>query len=203
MNEQIMVTQNQNGQLAALDQTQLFALYQNSHEGWRQCDVYAWPQMRSAVSIRDAINDLANRFNNCRIVVSQKISGIAFQTLDKLGFDIIESQTVSDAFFEDVIKEMSMPHDDEQDIPREPVSPQDDGHYFFDLIKLQKAYPDISSKKALKDFMEQKTFMSLELVCSHLPPWMEAVMSQRGLGYSVQPKDASACKVLIVKNRCK
>ncbi len=54
-----------------------------------------------------------------------------------------------------------------------PVETQTPGIYFLDLAQLQKECPEISSKKALLPFFSNTPFLELQLVCAHIPPWLE------------------------------
>jgi len=47
------------------------------------------------------------------------------------------------------------------------------GVFRLDLAALQAAHPEMSSKRALRAFWEQKPFIELRLHCDHIPPWIE------------------------------
>ena len=54
-----------------------------------------------------------------------------------------------------------------------PVETQTPGIYFLDLGQLQTECPEVSSKKALLPFLSNTPFLELQLVCAHIPPWLE------------------------------
>ncbi|MFA9380069.1 MAG: Fe-only nitrogenase accessory AnfO family protein, partial [Acetanaerobacterium sp.] len=53
-----------------------------------------------------------------------------------------------------------------------PTPSDGDGRYFLDLIALQNEHPEVSSKQVLLPFLESTPFFQLDLVCTHLPPWL-------------------------------
>ncbi|HOV41162.1 MAG TPA: Fe-only nitrogenase accessory AnfO family protein, partial [Oscillospiraceae bacterium] len=67
--------------------------------------------------------------------------------------------------------------------------------YYFDLAALQEKFPEISSKKALSQFFEETPFLELELVCTHLPPWIES------LGYDITFKKQNEKTVAVIKKK--
>ena len=184
MKKQIIVTLNRTGVLVPFANTEHFVLFEKRQADWHPADEWEYkPGHTDAAAIRETISTMASRFEDCRIIVSQKVLGIPYQMLDKTGFSIFEVDTVSDRLLDDIVKDVSQSQAIADQPPAEPQSSHGDGHYYFDLVRLQRAYPEISSKRALMGFMSSADFVSLELICDHLPPWMEDVMSARGLQY--------------------
>lgn len=184
MKKQIIATLNEAGVLVPLADTEHFVLFEKRRANWHPVDEWEYKRGHTdAAAIRETISTMASRFEDCRIIVSQKVLGIPYQMLDKTGFSIFEVDTVSDQLLDDIIEDVAKSQAIVDRPPVKPRSPHNDGHYYFDLFRLQKAYPEISSKRALMGFMSGADFVSLELICDHLPPWMEDVMSARGLQY--------------------
>ena len=197
MKKQVIATMNMAGELVPYADTQRFVLYQREEAQWQPSDLFEPQQTSGVQALRNIIVALAERFE-CRVIVSQKVVGIAYQTLNKSGFAIFEAEAVTDELLDGIIHDVLSAQAAQDNPPQEPVSPQNDGNYFLDLTRLQKAYPEVSSKQALRDFMQNAAFLSLELVCDHLPPWMEAMMKERGIEYRLQREDGVS-KIFISK----
>ncbi len=183
--KQIIVTLDKDGALTPLLQTHTFVLYLKNRAQWHRDESFELTgQMTDAAAIREIISAVAQHYQDSRIIISRKVTGIAYQTLDKAGFSIFEADEISDELFnsamDDVMNSQIIP----ESPPMEPQSPKGDGHFVFDLVRLQKAYPQVSSKKALMAFITATDFLTLELVCDHLPPWLEEQMKVRGFRYS-------------------
>lgn len=200
MNKQIIVTLDKDGALATLLQTRVFTLYHKSKAQWHNASSFELAGgMTDATLIRETVDALAKRYPDCRIIVSKRVSGVAFQMLNKTGFSIFETDEISDELFnnalDDVMKSQVIP----ESPPMEPKAPNGDGHFVFDLVRLQKAYPQVSSKKALMAFIAAADFITLELICDHLPPWMEEMMEARGYRYSRRSKTTGIMSYFIEK----
>ena len=197
----IVVTLGADGTLAEFAETQRFVLFERKQAQWRETESCERDgRMDDAQAIRRTASWLASRFESCRIILSRKVSGIAYQTLGKSGYSIFEADDVSGGLLDDIIKDVLASRAEPDLVPMEPQSPLGDGHYFFDLARLQKAYPEITSKRALMGFMTGDDFLSLELVCDHLPPWMDEVLSARGYNYKRKSEGGDVAKYTIVKN---
>ncbi|HWQ74586.1 MAG TPA: Fe-only nitrogenase accessory AnfO family protein [Syntrophomonas sp.] len=204
MNKQIIAALDGEGRLAAFTQAQCLVLWRKTEAQWRPdsgCDVAERPE--SAETIKNMVDDLAEKFADCHIIVAQKVSGLAYQLLNKKGYAIFEAEEISgellDGIMQDILQAQAVP-----DLPpREPVSPQNDGNFYFDLVRLQKAFPEISSKMALQNFIRNVNFMSLELICDHLPPWMEQAMADRSLEYCARRDEAGVNRIFITRRMCR
>ena len=200
MKKQIILTLGTDGEFAPFSETERFTLYQKEMARWHEAESFEQPvQIQTANTIRETVVALAARFPDCRIIVSRKVAGIAYQTLDKSGYSIFEADSMSDGLLNSILKDVLEIRAEPDLPPTEPQSPLGNGHYYFDLARLQKAYPEISSKRALMGFMTSADFLSLELVCDHLPPWMDDVMTSRGYGYSRKSRAEDAAVYTIVK----
>lgn len=168
---------------------------------WRASRQLPWQLgIGSPAALRDGLRALATELAGCRILLCTKISGIAYQELTKAGIALFEAKELSDGLLDDILQDVqnrSMPPAPCQDAPKTPVSPKGDGHYSFDLIAAQLADPELSSKRALRGFLENQDFLSLELVCDHLPPWAEEVLARRSLYHSIQPRPQGGLHIRI------
>lgn len=204
MNKQIITVLDGEGRLTAFTQAQRLVLWRKTEAQWRPdsgCDVPERPG--SAEAVKNIIDDLAEKFAECHIIVAQKVSGLAYQLLNKKGYAIFEADEISgellDGIMQDILQARAVP-----DLPpREPVSPQNDGNFYFDLVRLQKAFPEVSSKMALQNFIRNVNFMSLELICDHLPPWMEQAMADHGLEYRPRRDEDGVNRILITRRTCR
>ena len=57
------------------------------------------------------------------------------------------------------------------------------GRYYISIREIQGKRPEVSSKQVLRSFVQHGTFSELEIVCDHVPPWIE--MDAERLGYEL------------------
>ena len=181
-----------------MNQPGKIVVYERSGDGWSTIDDFPFQSAYDSVGLRSALRVMADRLDTCLILVSKKVEGIAYQELNRLGFSIFEAEQINDSVLDGVIRDILESEKKENPAtPKAPYSPMQDDHFLLDLVKLQEVYPDISSKKAFRSFLENETFLSLTLLCAHLPPWVNEVAGQRGLSVREEHLPAGTVRVTI------
>lgn len=152
------------------------AIYEKK-EIWRKSETYpltpitvpSIPQIRLEASKRLLLLD------NCRAVAASGLSGIPYSVFTARGLPIFTIDHLAEAILDSILADVA---EAEDHIPLEggtsahPIPTREEGVYTIDLAALQIEHPDISSKMALMDFLENIPFMELVLRCQHLPPWI-------------------------------
>lgn len=202
MGLKIAVLTDKKGETADFYQRCEVALFERAQGRWKETGrfIHEAPPETTPAAIRDAVKELMERLGNCRIIAGRSISGLAYQILNRTGYDIFEIPYIDQRMLDAVLREWQSAREQAQktaDIPREPVSPQNDGIYYLDLVQLQEHFPEISSKQALRPFLETKSFVRLELTCFHMPPWLEESLLSRGLQARITGQEANRCTVIL------
>jgi Fe-only nitrogenase accessory protein AnfO len=155
--------------------------------------------------IRDSVRSLILELGNCSMVVSTSIAGIPYYVFDRMGFSVFEANLLSCELLDDLLREVELEqrHIREEGTATEPVPLDDEGRWFMDLISLQEKHPEISSKQALRPFLQKKNFFELKLLCTHFPPWMELDISTMHLGYAIESNKNGQLEVVISHILCK
>jgi len=114
----------------------------------------------------------------CNVLAGGSLVGIPFSVFDRAGKHIFEIGAVNDEIFDGIIDDL---HSADADAAAKekiindakPIETSTPGVYFLDLIALQKEFPEVTSKKAMMDFLRDTPLIELHLVCKHIPPWIE------------------------------
>lgn len=158
-------------------------IFTKSDDKWGVTDTCgvpeAWPQDLAA--FRTEIRSLVERIlkdTDCKAVAGGEFSGIAFNELDRAGLHIFSISAVSDGTLDGIVSDIEKNNEasrikEQIILDAKPVETSVPGVWYLDLIALQTQYPDISSKKAMQEFVQTVPFLELHLVCNHVPPWME------------------------------
>ena len=114
----------------------------------------------------------------CDVLAGGTLVGIPFSVFDRAGLHIFEISAIDDTVLDGIVEDVqsaSAAVVAREKIIREarPVETATPGVYFLDLIALQREYPEVTSKKAMMDFLKDTPFLELRLVCKHVPPWIE------------------------------
>jgi Fe-only nitrogenase accessory protein AnfO len=205
--DQIAVLLNKKSEIATLeDFTELVVFDKNEMEWISIKSISACIDFSKGLSsIRENFQRLATQLGDCKIIVGRTISGIGYRTFDKMGFDIFEiaefTVDILDKILLDVKNSFTLSISQNSllnnDIPVETNIP---GIYFLDLIAVQKRNPQISSKQMLQPFLNKTPFIRLDVVCAHIPPWIEKLVEDNKIELEVDKIDEQ--KVSIIKVCC-
>ncbi|TYQ16501.1 UNVERIFIED_CONTAM: Fe-only nitrogenase accessory protein AnfO [Acetivibrio alkalicellulosi] len=162
---------------------------------------------KGMADVRIKIEELVARLNSCRVIAGLKFAGVAYNVLDKAGFSIIEvdfkTEDVLDYILE-MIKREELQRESENslnEIPK-PIQTETEGEYFINLIEAQKKQPDISSKKILMPFLKNNNFYKLDVIFSHIPPWINEEKNNLNIIIESSRISSNEYKMTIWKKTC-
>lgn len=139
--------------------------------------------------IRALMDPVQDFLGPCRVIAGQGITGVACFELQKAGFSIWTTDGPPEGFLND-IREMEMAAEEQEgsDTPNPPAAEEiSPGHYRISLIEVQKNQGAMTSKQVLLPILNQGGFDSLEIICDHVPPWLEEQAEAGLLQASIEP----------------
>ena len=135
--------------------------------------------------LRNTVTGITEFLGSCRTVVAKSASGALFFELEKARCSVWEIDGAPEDFLDRVLQGEK----DEQDpaiqrgaevqqipAPRE-ISP---GKFVISIREIQGKRPELSSKQVLRSFVRGGGFTELEIICDHIPPWLDADAAQQG-----------------------
>lgn len=175
----IAVFTDENGKLANFYQCVQIRIYEKGEEKFQLAEQISYEKIepQNPIQIRKKTEELMECIKDCKTVAFLEILGIPYAVFDKWGCNIFSITEDSVEQLEAMELEVQAVLAEEekrkamgnQTVPMETETP---GVFFFDFILAQEANPEISSKKALKAFLDTVPFMELRLVSAHVPPWL-------------------------------
>lgn len=192
MNQQIAVLMNKDYEITSIDNIFHVNIYEKA-DTWKVVKEFnLLPPSPEIAEIKGMISQLMNQLGECKIVVGKIITGMIYHILDKNGFTMCETENLTDTVLDEIAEDFFKTADDKEEQnqcnnmqAKAPIPLDDLGNYYLDMIELQKAYPEISSKKALLPFLCNELFVSLKIHCSHVMPWLDGFIADKNLEYSV------------------
>ncbi len=153
-------------------------VFEHTLQGWQICRrfEYAPAGDDTQAVLRDKVRDLIKALGTCRVFAAKVAAGLAFHMLDRAGVSVFEVTTLSREVLDGIAQDVRDTKPIEQQPVKTEIAPRqsgEEGMYVFDLIAVQRAHPELSSKKALMTFFDTTPFATLTLFCTHLPPWIE------------------------------
>lgn len=127
--------------------------------------------------VRGRIEEILMLVIDCKVLAGGELGGVAYAMADRSGFQIFEIREVTPAILEEIWQEIINVDEENRDralraTPKAPTETAIAGVYYLDLTTLQTEFPEVSSKKALMDFLGGTPFVELQVECRHTPPWL-------------------------------
>ena len=157
------------------------------------------------------VEDLRNEMNafskqlleeHCKILIGKEIVGIPYHILNQNQIDSIEADEVTPQLLELVWTDLLEQKNQTTDrIPPHPIPVDDEGNYTLDFVKASLLYPEISSKKMLIPFLENRLFYSLTIICSHKMPWLEDYVHKHSFELC-EIKETNQISLIVLQSVC-
>jgi Fe-only nitrogenase accessory protein AnfO len=139
--------------------------------------------------LRLKMAELLQFLNGCKIFTAHSASGALYFELEKAGISIWEISGRPENFLAIVLED----EEKEQAAAQVPVlkgipapvevSP---GCFFISIKEIQGKSPEITSKQVLQQFISQGHYRELEIICDHVPPWIEMESACRGFSFGTE-----------------
>ncbi len=208
MSNKIAAIFNEAQELSTFEDGAFFLVFDRQSGQWQVREEIAFSLDTAAPisDIRDSIRTIILKLEDCNTLLVKSVSGLPYNILERMGFDIFEAEAFSNSLLEDIRSELDEAANasaaPSSSAPTSPVPTGVEGVYFLNLIELQEEHPEISSKKALQSFIEISPFYKLEVICSHIPPWFDTILPQRKLAFTSDEIEKNKLKVTIFKKVC-
>ncbi len=205
MNDKIAVYLQDSDNLASFLDSEKVVVFEKTDGTWsKQAE---FPLDRAGENTLSAqrtnVRRVIEQLGSCRIIAGSSLVGVAYHEFERHGFHLLVITSCGPEVFEQILADIRSADETpplREDILKQahPVETDTPGVYFFDLALLQKEAPQVSSKQALRDFLEHTPFLELRLVCAHLPPWLESGP------YDIQTRktEDGNCQATIRKKTC-
>ena len=153
--------------------------------------------------LRNKVEELKAFLRDCRVFVAKSASGALFFELEKARLSVWEIAGKPAEFLDNVWRDEKdeqmatcLPADAGIPAPTE-TSP---GHFAISIKEIQGKRPEVSSKQVLQDFVRRGAFEKLEILCDHLPPWIEVDATRCGYEVGTEQIGKNEIKVRLTKN---
>lgn len=204
---EIAVFMGENGETASLFDKGKIVVYRKKLKMWsvlREMD-FSLDNRPGMKELRGGMAVATGFLKGCRVFVGRSIAGVPYFELEKQGFSVWEFEGRPDEFLDYVLEKEE---EDKQEtnrckktFPPGPVETSG-GCFYLSLKEIQEGSTGITSKQALVPFLKKGEFYSLEVLCSHVPPWLEAEIATGSLNGVIQKNSHSDFKIIITKRCC-
>jgi len=151
---------------------------------------------------RKKTGELLPLLDGCDIIAGGTLVGIPYSVFDMAGKHIFQINEVNDSVLDGIVRDIQnaeAQRNIKERIIKEarPVETATPGVYTLDLVALQIECPEVTSKKAMADFLENTPFLELRLICKHIPPWIE-----NSGKYDIQAQNKDGAVSAVITRKC-
>lgn len=205
MSKSIATYLNMNGETTSLYDQGKIVVYEKELGQWHIVRERPFMLNKSAGlrGLRQSMLSVVDFLDNCKIFVGIAIAGVPYFELEKAHCSVWEFQGRPEDFLEYVLtKEEEVPANAEQ----APLIPQPEeitgGCYRISLTDIQTNNTGITSKQVLLPFLQQGKYYSLEVLCRHVPPWLENELLAGKISGEIEKIGKNLIRVVISRPCC-
>ncbi|MCL6635227.1 MAG: nitrogenase [Peptococcaceae bacterium] len=209
MTRDIAVCMGENGRTASLHHAARVVVYRRRQGEWgvlKEKQV-SLGQISGLPELRRKMAQLLDFLGECRVFVGLSITGVPCFELAKAGISLWEFAGEPPDFLERIFVEeekvqSQRPAGEGAERPAAPVA-VGEGRYQVSLLQIQEGNKGITSKQVLLPYLRKGDFDELEVLCSHVPPWLEAELAAGGLSGEIQKTGDNRFKIIISRGNCR
>lgn len=156
--------------------------------------------------VRQEAARIAKALGDCRLIVGKKVYGMAYNVFEAMKFAIWEIEGRPETFLDEIVEAEEAYVLQETNKENEKLNEESyikkisEGHYLIDLLHMQSLDRSISSKQAIIPFLEKQSFERLDIVCTHIPPWIETQTEKYAVRMKIEEIDNGNYNVMLLKN---
>lgn len=155
--------------------------------------------------LRQKVSEVITFLNECKTFVAISVVGVPYYELIKAGCSVWEFEGAPEEFLDYILEqeEEALTQSSGQTSFNK-FSPIETGNgcYEISLKEVQADNTGITSKQVLLPFLRKGAFYSLEVVCSHVPPWLEVEFISGNYNGDIEKVGNEEIRILITKKCC-
>ncbi|AEF94009.1 Nitrogenase iron-iron accessory protein AnfO [Desulfotomaculum nigrificans CO-1-SRB] len=207
MPKEIAVYMGDNGETTSLYQNGKVMVYQRNQGCWRVSRErdFSLGDNFNIKALREIMDELIEFLGHCKTFVGLSITGIPYFVLEKSGCSIWEFEGNPLDFLDYILaKEEEEQRENSQQNSTILPTPVEtfSGCYRISIKEIQEKNLGVSSKQVLLPFIRQGKFYSLEVLCNHVPPWLENEILLNQLESRTEVIARNEVKLVMTKKCC-
>jgi len=205
MPRKIAVYVGENGETTSLSKKGKLIIYEKREGEWLKHseENYDLEEITAIKYLRIKIEEIIVFLDDCNVFVGRSVIGIPYYMLEKANKSIWEYMGKPLEFLNDILEKeekadlINEGHTiDKKDLVPVEISP---GYYRVSIKKIQAYKTMRTSKQVLMPFLEKEKFKTLEILCNHVPMWLEGFCLSNNLDLQKLEFPFGKIKVIISK----
>ena len=209
MNKEIAVFVNDFGVVANSSDYKVIKVFSKIKDKWEVTRElpFKLKVVNNEFDIKPQILLIIELLKNCRIFVANEFSNLEYTIIYNMGVSIWRMKGEPYEFLDYILEKEDEEAEEIKNINSNdkcftPVKIGERNDYIFNIKELQEHNICISSKQALKPFLQSNNFNELIITCNHIPNWLEDELIELKLSYKYS-KIMENDYILIINNNNK
>lgn len=208
MPKQIAVFVGDNGETTTLYEQGNLIVYQKNQGRWTELrqQEFVLDKSSGMKELRAGMDAAIEFLGECDTFVARSVVGVPYFSLEKAGFSVWEFEGRPVEFLDYILEQEEEARAAEAERQGNNVIPLPveigDGRFRISLKEIQANNSGFTSKQVLQPFLRKGRFYELEVLCGHVPPWLEAELAAGNMAGEVEKINRDEIKVTIYKKTC-
>ena len=187
---------DETGRAATLSQPCSLRIYRRDRGQWR-LDRSAPLNLTDASGLADLRRRMAEIiavFGECKTALAAAFQGAALHELEKAGIELWEVEGDPTELFDTILLETEKAMQESNKaaaLPFPVLENLGEGKFSLSIAEVQRSSGGLTSKQVLLPILQQGSFRELAVMCTHVPPWLEAEANNRGWRLRTEKTDGS------------
>lgn len=151
--------------------------------------------------LREKMAEVLEFLNGCQVYAGLSVAGLPYYELERAGYSVWELEGKPLEFLDSVLAEEEESHDENNNSEKNNAKPApveiSNGYYRISIKEIQENNTGVTSKQALLPFLRRGKFNSLEILCNHVPPWLQAELMGGGYSGEIEKNDCKEVKIIL------
>lgn len=177
MPREMAVFVNDNGETASIYHQGIIKIYQRKQGQWsllKERDFYLG-ENNTIKDIRIKMKQVIDFLEECKTFVGLTVTGVPYFELEKARCSVWEYQGRPRDFLDDILRMEEEEQHQKQSQSFISILPQviENGCYRVSIKEIQQNNYGLTSKQVLLPIINKGEYEKLEIICNHIPPWLE------------------------------
>lgn len=205
MGKKIAVHVGASGETADFNQAGMLRLYERQQGvwqiSWEHC--FALQQDKGLHGMRQQMAELISSLGECKILVASTISGVPYYELERAGLSLWEYNGNPADFLDQIVQQEEETVKETRKPVVVPVAKEiENGCFQISIKEIQEADSGVTSKQILLPLLQKTVWYRLEVICNHIPPWLEGEAMLKGYRYEIHKRGPADMRLLLQKKVC-
>jgi Fe-only nitrogenase accessory protein AnfO len=133
--------------------------------------------------LRRRMAEIIAVFGDCKTALAAAFQGAALHELEKAGIELWEVDGDAEALLDTILFEAekaAQQADKATTLPFPVLENLGEERFSLSIAEVQRSSGGLTSKQVLLPILQQGSFRELAILCTHVPPWLEAEANSRG-----------------------